>query len=89
MNNTFTNLKENIYSIDNLSKICHKKSLDLLIQSIEKLDEEIKDSKDRKTLFDIKGFYKRTIMTVHGIITYKWRLLNKFVITQTNKLNFK
>ena len=78
MNNTITNSKENIYSIDNLSKICHKKSLDLLIQSIEKLDEEIKDSKDRKTLFDIKGFYKRTIITVHGTITYKRRLyINK------------
>ena len=69
MNNTIINSKENIYSIENLSKICHEKSLDLLIQSIEKLDDEIKDSKDRKTLFDIKGFYKRTINNL--IISFK------------------
>ena len=74
MNNTIINLKENIYSIENLSNICYKKSLDLLVQSIEKLDEEIKNSKDRKILFDIKGIYKRTIITTQGTITYKRRL---------------
>ena len=74
MNNTIINLKENIYSIENLSNICYKKSLDLLVQSIEKLDEEIKNSKDRKILFDIKGIYKRTIITIQGTITYKRRL---------------
>ena len=74
MNNTIINSKENIYSIENLSNICYKKSLDLLVQSIEQLDNNIKESKDRKVLFDIKGFYKRTIVTTQGTITYKRRL---------------
>ena len=69
MNNTIKNSKENIYSIENLSNICYKKSLDQLVQSIEQLDNNIKESKVRKVLFDIKGFYKRTIVTTQGTIT--------------------
>ena len=74
MNNTNINENKNIYSIDNLVNKCQKDVLNHLVDSIEKLDNDIKESKSRKSYFKIKGIYKRTITTTQGTITYKRRL---------------
>lgn len=74
MNNTSINENKNIYSIDNLVNKCQKDVLNHLVDSIEKLDNDIKESKSRKSYFKIKGIYKRTITTTQGTITYKRRL---------------
>ena len=74
MNNTNINENKNIYSIENLVNKCQKDVLNHLVDSIEKLDNDIKESKSRKSYFNIKGIYKRTITTTQGTITYKRRL---------------
>lgn len=55
MNNTSINENKNIYSIDNLVNKCQKDVLNHLVDSIEKLDNDIKESKSRKSYFKIKG----------------------------------
>lgn len=50
----------------------------LKIKSIEQLDEQFFNSKERKSKYDSKGKKSRTIITIHGKITYsRYSYVNK------------
>lgn len=64
---------EKIDTIDKMGELAKEKTIILIRESLEKLDERLFKDRKRKNEYESKGKDERTIVTLQGVIRYKRR----------------
>ena len=64
---------EKIDTIDKISELVKERTIILIRESLERLDERLFKDRKRKNEYESKGKDERTIVTLQGVIRYKRR----------------